>query len=337
MGYGLLIGVVATLGLAGCTETEKADPTMVALLVADRSADRWSEVDEPAFISGLEADCPECEVVVRNADNDPKQQRSQLAAVLAAGADVVVLNAVSAESGEELVVQAGEVPVVAYDRFVPGADYAVAFDPAWAGQRLAKATLAELGDGPDLLVGDAPVTDPQGAMLRRAVAKTLRRAKITPVAEFRPEGPATDPVAGWVRRAWTPVVDGVLTSSDEQADAVAAALTARGVPESRWPVIAGRGADLDALRRLILGTQAVTVYGDHAEEAGAAAGLAAALIHHDPVEDTTELEGVPALLLHSTPITLENLTTVIVGSGRYTTRRLCRGETTERCTELGIR
>ena len=44
------------------------------------------------------------------------------AAALDEGADAIVLNAVDAELAEELVVAAGDVPVIAYDRFVAGAD-----------------------------------------------------------------------------------------------------------------------------------------------------------------------------------------------------------------------
>lgn len=115
-----LVVAVATLGLAGCVKPDKA---VVAFLLASSQAERWQAVDEPVFAQHLEDSCRGCDYLTWTADRDAERQVEQFEEALDAGADVVVLNAVDGERAAEMIASAGDVPVIAYDRFLPGADH----------------------------------------------------------------------------------------------------------------------------------------------------------------------------------------------------------------------
>ena len=345
----LAVVLAATLLVGMLTSCrEKPDPTVVAFLLASDTSPRWTEFDEPSFRQRLDATCPDCEYLTRNAGGDADTQAEQLADVLAAGADVVVLNAVRADSGEELVARAGKVPVVAYDRFVAGADYFVSYDADAVGSQMAKAVVAALPEtGPKdpsavLLVNGAQ-TDANGVEIKRAVHRVLHRADVRILAELDPETwsdtEAADWVSGQLARHPARTLEAILAANDTQAAGVAAALTEAKVSPATWPMVTGQDADLDALRRIILGQQALTVFKSFPREAEKAADIAVALATGGVVEgadDAQDVEGVSAFVFDPIVVTLANLTDTVVRDGIYTPATICQGDVRERCVELGI-
>ena len=100
-----LVVALAATTLGSCRA--EPDRTVVALLLGSENSSRWTEFDEPSFRARLETACPDCVYLTANAAGDADAQADQLDDVLADGADVVVLNAVTSERGEELVERAG--------------------------------------------------------------------------------------------------------------------------------------------------------------------------------------------------------------------------------------
>ncbi|MEZ5095815.1 MAG: substrate-binding domain-containing protein [Nocardioides sp.] len=320
---------------------------MVALLLASDNSARWAQADEPAFQARVRALCGNCGYQMRNAQGDPARQRAQLAEVLDAGADVVVLNAVSADSGEALVRRAGEVPGVAYDRFVAGADYYVSFDPSAIGTRVARAVAARVGRGSGVLVVNGAQTDPNGVVIKRSVHRVLARERIRILAEVDPvtwsSAEARDWVAQQLRSRRPGSFDAVLAGNDEQAAGVAEALTDAGVTPDQWPVISGQDASLDALRRIVAGQQTFTVYKSFRREATRAADVALAVLADRPVasvapdDEPTDVEGVPSFVFTPVVVSVDNLTDTVVRDGLVTPEALCDASIADRCRALGIR
>ncbi len=103
----------------GCTSL---NPTVIAVLVADESAQLQEPLDLPVLEQRVAEICDGCAVKVYDAGSDADTQSDQLDQALAASADVVILDAVDPELAESLVLQADEVPVLAVGTLVAGAD-----------------------------------------------------------------------------------------------------------------------------------------------------------------------------------------------------------------------
>lgn len=108
--------------LSGCTAL---NPTVIAVLAADESAQLQQPLDLDALKSKVEEICEGCTVVVYDAGSDADTQSDQLDQALAASADVVILDAVDPELAESLVQRSAEVPVLAVGTLVPGSDWFV--------------------------------------------------------------------------------------------------------------------------------------------------------------------------------------------------------------------
>ncbi len=334
--------VAATLGAATLTScTEAPDPTLVAFLLGSSTSPRWSEADEPAFRSYLARTCPDCEYVTRNADGDPDVQRRQLREVLEQGADVVVLNAVTGEVGEELVVRAGKVPVVAYDRFVAGADYFVSYDASAIGTLLARAVVRRVGSGASVLLLNGAQTDANGVAIKTAMHEVFGEAEVRILAEKDPATWSADEARTWVaaelRRHPARTLDAIVVANDTQAGGAAQALTAARVTPAGWPLVTGQDADLEALRRIVAGQQALTVYKSFPREAEQAADIAVTIVTGGTVSGAEQVEGVPSFVFEPVVVTLANLADTVVRDGVVSTERLCSGQLLARCEELGLR
>lgn len=331
----LLAGaVLVAAGLTSCTEPER---DVVALLMPDSDTPRWEKLDRPTFEAAVRAECPDCVVEVRSAANSATTQSQQFDEVVAAGADVVVLVAVSGPSGEALITRAGDLPVVAYDRFVAGADHYVSFDNAKVGQLQAQALVDAAGKGASILRVNGGAGDPNTTAIRIAATPVLQKAKVQVLAELDPKDWEAETARDWVAEQigihGVEAIDGVLASNDDQAGGVAAAFKAAG---ARVPVLTGQDGELTALQRIITGRQTVSVYKSIREEATAAAQVAVQLLRGEAVTGSTMHEGVPAHVFAPIPVTRENLTNTVVRDGLVTIDELCPVSMQPYCERHGI-
>lgn len=336
----LLTAVLVATGLAGCRTEDKM---VVALLLASDASPRWAESDEPSFAEFVGLHCPDCVYLSENAGGDADTQADQLDKVIAAGADVVVLNAVSGEEGERLVVRADKagVPVVAYDRFVAGADYYVSYDAGAIGREMARAVVDRLPAKASVLVVNGAQTDSNGVAIKKAVHRVLAQAGVTIVAELNPATWSAEEAGGWLRARLRqgPIagVDAIIAANDVQAEGVAAALAEAKVPARNWPIVTGQDADLEAIRRIVSGQQTLTVFKSFPREAEKAAEIAVALVGGKQVEADRDEEGVPAFIFQPLVVTIDNLTDTVVKDGIYSLDEICQGSTVEACTAIGLR
>jgi D-xylose transport system substrate-binding protein len=343
---GAVVGSVVLVGTTGCELSLGADDPVVAFLVGDAGSPRWQSQDLAAFAEQLAEGCPSCVVMERDAGGDPDRQRDHVDAVLAEGADLIVVNAVTRASGEDAVAAAGEVPVVAYGVPVPGAEALVAVDPGAAARGTARAVRRLADGGPlDALVVTGPAGSARDEVTRGVVAALGDDLKVVDEVEDA----AGSGVGRRARR-----VDLVLTGSDQDAGVVAGALAELEVPLSSRPLLTGYDGELDAVRRLVVGSQAVTVYVSRADQGRAAARVALDVLDDaiaagesagEPSQSGTPTgeggrrgqDGVPATLVPPTVVTRSTVTEGLVRPGRYDTEEICAGRIGPRCTALGIR
>ncbi len=346
LGSSLCRGVIALLSAlaltVGCTPDEPAPNTLIVFLFSSVRPDRAVGQDEALLSAQVKARCPECDYVSRDAAGSGPTQRTQATEALADGADVLIIDAVTEEVGEEIVATSPGVPVIAYERYVAGADYFVGVDPARTARQLTRAILTQVdGSGPArvMVVHDPPAND-EAAAARRAVRSVLATKKAVVVAEFQPDSvEAADP-SGWLRRQLRThpprTIGAIITPSDRQAGVVAGVFRAAKVPIADRPLIAGRFAELDGVRRLVLGTQEVTIDEPLAELARTSAEVAVRLVTDTEVEGAEEYQGIASFLYEGRVVTLDTLTDVLVREGRYSLEEICAGQTRRRCIELGL-
>lgn len=96
-------------------------------------------------------------------------------------------------------------------------------------------------------------------------------------------------------------------------------------------------SDLARARDVILGKRDAMTYVPATTISERAADVAVALVADQPLDGAVEHEGVPSWLFEPVEVTLDNLTTALVGGGVLTIDELCEGATAERCELLGLR
>ena len=97
------------------------------------------------------------------------------------------------------------------------------------------------------------------------------------------------------------------------------------------------GSDLQAARNVVLGDEESMTFVPTAAMSERAADVAVGLIAGTPVPDGQEVDGVRSWLYEHQDVTIDELTTVLVGQDVVTLDELCSGSTEKRCTKLGLR
>lgn len=324
------------MGAAGCVKPDKA---VIAFLLASSQADRWETLDRPSFEAHVDESCRGCHVLTYSADQDADRQAQQLEEAIDEGADVIVLNAVDNESGAELVREAGKIPVIAYDRFLEGADFYVAADPAVIGRLMAQSLVDEVGARAQVLMVNGAERDPNGIAIREAASGVFARHKVKVLHELVPESWNSDAARDFVltHEADLDQVDAVFASNDTQASGVAAAYEQLGRKGKDRPYVTGQDTELDAVRRLVTGDQGMTVYKDIRTMAQRAADLAIDLMLEAAPGDATTYQEVPAILVEPIAVTRGSIAEVVVRQRVYSLDEICTSDLQRACESLALR
>ena len=332
----ILTGLVA-VGLAACNGP--ADQDLIVLLVPSQDAanGRWLAQDRPAFESAVRSTCATCVVEIHEAAGSTTTQRAQFARALKDEADVIVLAGVTSKAGEAMVASAGDTPVIAYDRFVAGADYFVSVDYAQVGTLQAQGLLAASGPEPTVLMLNGAVTDPTADTVRVAAQAALEEGGARVVAQVDPVDEQAVTAQEWVSAQLEALkgkpIGAVYAATDAQAGGASQAFAGT---RRRLPVITGGGAELTALQRIVTGEQTATVYASIPRRAEEAARVAVDVLLGAAVPGTHRFQGVPSVIFEPVLVSLDNLTDTVVRDGGVSIAELCSGEVLAVCEELGI-
>jgi D-xylose transport system substrate-binding protein len=271
--------------------------------------------------------------------NKAETQASQIATLLAANIDVLVLNAVDPVAvlpSLQDAIDAG-IPVIAYDRELESDKVLfLTHDNVEVGRMIARAVTEVQPTGNYVIIkGDETQTNP--IFLREGMGEILQpfldSGAITIVAEeFTDEWTAENAQTNMENILTAhPDIQAVLSQNDNMATGVTAALGGNADGKVK---IGGQDGDSFALNRVALGTQVVSVWKD-ATELGTAAGEAALELCEDP--DISKVTGATAskttggldsyaLLLNPVPITKDNLQ-VVLDAEWITKADLCKDVT----------
>jgi D-xylose transport system substrate-binding protein len=270
------------------------------------------------------------EILVESAERDDARQLQQAESLLAQNVNVLVVVPHSAEAGARIVEAAKKrgVPVLSYDRLILNADVDlyVSFDNRRVGEQQAQYLRNGAPKGNYILLGGAP-TDHNAKLIREgqmsALEDAVKRGDIKIVADpWTPDWRADEAMTlteAALKKARDQVV-AIVASNDITAGGAIKALEARGLTGK--VLVSGQDANLDAVRRIVQGTQAMTVYKPLSPLARGAAQAAVQMAKGEKVEGTSTVDNgmkqVQALLLNPIPIHKGLIDQVLIGDKFFT-------------------
>ncbi|NGZ75020.1 D-xylose ABC transporter substrate-binding protein [Saccharibacillus alkalitolerans] len=287
--------------------------------------ERWKK-DRDLFVEAAQR--LGAEVIVKSADGDDARQIAQAEAMISQGVDVLVIVPHNAEATAAIVSKAHKsgIKVLSYDRLVTNADVDlyVSFDNVEVGHLQAEAIMKIVPKGNYVYIGGAD-TDNNARQFKEGVFEALQ-----PSIE---RGDIRIVYDQW-SKDWKPVyalenmlealkangaggIDAVIVANDATAGGAVRALERYGLAGS-IPV-AGQDADLEAVRRIVDGTQTMTVYKPIGRLAEDTARLAVALAKGEPTGATRRVNNgkieVPSILLSPIAVDASNLDGTVIADG----------------------
>lgn len=339
---------------AGCGGSGGGGGPKIALLLPESKTSRYEAHDRPEFEQKVEEICEECEIIYSNANQSTSEQQSQGEAAITQGANVLVLDAVDATAVGSVVKKANEenIPVVSYDRLILGApvDYYVSFDNEKVGELQAETLLEKLKEegsptGPIVMINGSP-TDPNAAQFKAGATKVFEKEGTNIAKEYDTPEWSPDQAQNEMEQAITALgkngFAAVYAANDGTAGGAIAAMKSAGIKPESKPTT-GQDAELEAIQRILVGEQFMTVYKAIEPEANAAAEIAVALAREEKVpsglvnaKSDNEVEEVPSVLLEPVAVKKENINETIVKDEFWPTSEICTGPYKAACKEAGI-
>jgi D-xylose transport system substrate-binding protein len=371
---GAVLGCTALvfgLGLVACGDDDNGDGGggttagggggKVALLLPESKTTRYESHDHPEFEANLKRHCPDCELIYSNANQDASQQQDQVEAALTEGIDVLVLDPVDSASAAGMVnlAKQQDVPVISYDRLIldsDGVDYYVSFDNTKVGELQGEALTKKLADdgtptGPIVKINGSP-TDNNAKLFGEGAQSKFDAASVQIAKEYDTPDWSPDKAQQEMEQAITAVGNngftGVYAMNDGTAGGAIAAMKGAGIDPASKPTT-GQDAELEAIQRILVGEQFMTVYKATSLETDAAAQLAAALAQgQDPPEglvngeEDNGVKSVPSVLETPVAVTIDNIQDTVLkdngdlGPPYWTVQDICTAQYAQACQQAGL-
>jgi D-xylose transport system substrate-binding protein len=302
--------VSVTVACGGGTSPQRrasAAPLRLALLMDTLQQERWQH-DRDLFVARAKE--RGAEVLVEAAEGDAAKQLAQSQSALEKGVKVLVVVPHDAVRAGEIVQAAKQrkVPVISYDRLIRDAevDLYVSFDNVRVGEMQAQYVFSR---APQLREGQMKVLKPA------ADRHDIRIVSSEWAADWK-ASEARSLTEAALKRTRNQIA-AVVASNDVTAGGAIEALAAAGLAGK--VLVSGQDAELDATRRIVEGTQAMTVYKPVRTLARLAADAALALAKGEDVPTATSINNgrgeVPAMLLTPIAVDKENLDLTVIRDG----------------------
>lgn len=329
----LLIGLTLHRGAGGGTPQKNRAP-LIGFAMDTLKEERW-QIDRDLFVA--RARQLGAEVLVQSANSDDIRQLRDVESLISNHVDALVIvphDGAAMAKAVRLAHDAG-IPVLAYDRLITDCDLDlyVAFDNVrvgeMQGQYLVDRFLGEANGPPRklrLVRIYGSKTDNNARLFKQgqdnALAPYLARGLIEIVHEdwaddWKPEN-AKKIVNAAITKAGREF-DAILASNDGTAGGAIQALLEEGLAGKI--AVTGQDADLAACQRIVVGTQAMTIYKPLKTLATAGAELAVKLATRRPVIARDAIANgqvdVPSVLLTVTTVTKANLESTVIADGMH--------------------
>ncbi|MBV8049131.1 MAG: D-xylose ABC transporter substrate-binding protein [Paludibacterium sp.] len=326
----LAVVSVAVMSLWSVSARADATHPKIGFSIDDLRVERWAR-DRDFFVAA--AGKLGATVYVQSADASEQRQISQIENLISRGVDAIVIVPFNSTVLTNTIKEAKKagIKVISYDRLILNADIDsyISFDNEKVGEMQAGEIVKLKPQGRYYLLGGSP-TDNNAKMLREGQMKVLK--------PYVDKGAIKIVGQQWVRD-WNPtealsIIENALTANNNNIDAIVAsndgtaggAIQALAAQQLSGKVpVSGQDADLAAVKRVIAGTQAMTVYKPLKLIATEAAKLAVDLVRnvkpkYNAVYDNGAKK-VNTVLLTPTVLTKSNVN-ILVKDGFYTQAQL---------------
>lgn len=306
------------------------NPLKIGVSLATLREERWSRerdlLQQYAQKKGVK-------LIFQVADNDESVQNRQIENLVTQKVDALIIMPQNRKSVIPAVkmAKAEKIPVIAYDRFIPSQDVDVyiSFDNEKVGEAQAKALLKLKPEGNYLWLGGDP-SDDNAHQIRRGHMKVLRphidSGKIKLITEQWCQQWSPQEALKHTENALTAhqnKIDAILASNDGTAGGAIQGLASQNL-QGKVPVT-GQDAELAAVQRVALGTQAITILKDVRTLSQSAIDLAIQLGNKEKnLTITNKMEGVSSVLLDVVTVTQDNFEQTIIASGFHSKRDVFR-------------
>jgi D-xylose transport system substrate-binding protein len=331
----------------------KGDDITVGLLLPEKANSRYEKFDYPIIKKKVDTITDgKGKVVYANAEQDADKQNQQLAQMVDDKVDVLLVDAVDSKAIASGVTKAKEagIPVIAYDRLAEGPiDAYVSFDNDAVGQVQGRALADELNGGKTqkIVMMNGAVTDPNAAQFKSGALGELSGkvtiAKSYDTKDWKPSNARANMMAA-ISAIGADNIAGVYSANDGMAGGIISALKAAGVTD--LPPITGQDAELDAVQRVVIGDQFMSVYKPYPQEAETAAEMAVARVRGFGIEfdsltpdkaTSPTNKDIPANLLQVSALTKDTIESTVIRDGIYTADQICTAKYKAACDSLGIK
>ncbi|MFJ4676993.1 MULTISPECIES: sugar ABC transporter substrate-binding protein [unclassified Kitasatospora] len=359
------IAVAATaatlaVGLAACGSAKQSSGSSgssgsanqavkIGLLLPESKTTRYEQFDRPLIEAKIKSLAPDAQIDYYNANQDATQQQTQVDTALTKGDQVLILDAVDSKAIQSSVQKAHDagVKVIAYDRLAQGpVDAYVSFDNHKVGELQGEALVTAVGDkagsGQIIMINGSP-TDPNAADFKAgahsAIDGKLKIGKEYDTPQWDPNT-ANQEAAAAITAIGAPNVVGVYSANDGMAAGIATALKAANLNVP----LTGQDAQLDAVQRILAGTQTMSIYKPYKPEADAAGEMAVQFAQGQSLgsslKPTTSTNGsgtkVDSLLIAPVVLTKDNIKSTVIADGLYTAQQICTPDYASACQAAGI-
>ncbi|WP_354638765.1 sugar ABC transporter substrate-binding protein [Kitasatospora camelliae] len=353
------VALTLGLGMAACGSAKQSTGSSgsgaasgavrIGLLLPETKTTRYEQFDRPLIEAKIKELLPGAQIDYYNANENATTQQTQVDTALTKGDKVLILDAVDSKSIQSSVQKAHDagVKVVAYDRLAQGpVDSYVSFDNRQVGRLQGEALVAAVGDkagsGQIIMINGSP-TDPNAAEFKAgahsAIDGKLKIGKEYDTPNWDPNN-ANQEAAAAITAIGAPNVVGTYSANDGMAAGIATALKAANLSVP----LTGQDAQLDAVQRILAGTQTMSIYKPYKPEADAAAAMAVQLAQGKNLEPklvpTTSTSGsgtsVPSNLITPVVLTKDNIKSTVVADGLYTVPQICTPDYAAACTAAGL-
>ncbi|WP_336368969.1 D-xylose ABC transporter substrate-binding protein [Avibacterium paragallinarum] len=303
----------------------------IGMSIDDLRLERWQK-DRNIFVK--KAESLGAKVFVQSANGDATAQISQIENMINRNVDVLVIIPFNGEVLGNIIGEAKRegIKVLAYDRLINNADldFYVSFDNEKVGELQAQSIVDVKPEGNYFLMGGSPV-DNNAKLFRKGQMKVLQplidSGKIKVVGDQWVDSWLAEKALQIMENALTANknnIDAVVASNDATAGGAIQALSAQGL--SGKVAISGQDADLAAIKRIIQGTQTMTVYKPITKLADKAAEIAVQLGKNEKPESNAVLNNglkdVPAYLLAPIAVTKDNVEETIIKDGFHSKEQI---------------
>lgn len=311
-------------GSEGARRPVRVEPVKIGLLLDDLH-ERWQR--DRDLIREVVEDMGG-QLLVEVADNDQERQNQQAQKLLDAGAKALIVVAHDTEHASALVDRAKQkkAVVISYDRLIRNGDVDMylGFDAEKVGELQARALLEHAPRGQFVLVGGAE-TDGNAKSLRKGQMKALEPGVKSGAVKIVGEGWAAnwsaDAAGAIVQKALdrTRTLTAVVASNDVTAGGAITVLEARGLAGK--VLVSGQDAELDAVKRIVAGTQTMTIYKSLRTITRLAARSAMLMARGERVDTSSKVNNgtkdVPAMIFAPIVVNKDNIDGVLISDGFF--------------------